>query len=127
MSTNSLNIFMREQYPYIGNPLGFELRKKRLATFPIITHWEEFSKEDKIIIKNIKKIVELHLGLCTMYVYGSRVAGNWLRDSDYDIIIEKKLSIEDISKIKNLDYSVKVDFKYYEQVKEFIKEAVLIK
>ena len=118
---------MRNQYPYIGNPLGFELRKERPVMYPKIKCWEQFSEEDKKIMQSIKKMVEEQLGSCAMYLYGSRVKGNWEESSDYDIIIEKKLPLESILKIEKLNYPLKKDFKYYEKVKEFVKEAVLIK
>jgi len=118
---------MRKQYPYIGNPLGFVLPKKKSSNKPLIKDWEDFSEEEKEILSEIKNELTRYLGEYPLYLYGSRVKGNWTVESDYDIIIEKELSQEQLEIIKNLRYPVNVDFKAYEKVKEFIKEAVLIK
>ena len=128
MSTNTTRILiMREQYPYIGNPLGFTLPKKKATTKPIILNWEDFSTEDKEVLSEIKNELTRYLGEYPLYLYGSRVKGNWTEESDYDIIIDKELSQEELEIIKNLRYPVNVDFKAYENAKEFVKEAVLIK
>jgi predicted nucleotidyltransferase len=118
---------MREQYPYIDNPFGFVLPKKNPINKSLIKDWEDLSIEDKEILSEIKNELTRYLGEYPLYLYGSRVKGNWTEDSDYDIIIEKELSIEEFENIKKLRYPVKVDFKAYEKVKESIKEVVLIK
>jgi len=118
---------MRKQYPYIGNPLGFTLPTKKPTNKPLIKHWEDFSNEDKEILSEIKNELTRYLGDYPLYLYGSRVKGNWTKDSDYDIIIEKDLSTEELENIKKLRYPVIVDLKAYEKVKESVKEAVLIK
>lgn len=118
---------MREQYPYIGNPLGFILPTKKSTNKPLIKDWEDFSNEDKEILSEIKNELVRYLGDYPLYLYGSRVKGNWTEESDYDIIIEKQLSEEELETIKKLRYPVTVDFKAYEKVKESVKEAVLIK
>lgn len=118
---------MREQHPYIGNPFGFVLPKRNPTNKPLIKDWEDFSSEDKQILSEIKNELTRYLGEYPLYLYGSRVKGNWTEDSDYDIIIEKELSIEELETIKKLRYPVPVDFKAYEKVKESVEEAVLIK
>jgi hypothetical protein len=80
---------MRKQYPYIGNPLGFVLPKKKSSNKPLIKDWEDFSEEEKEILSEIKYELTRYLGEYPLYLYGSRVKGTWTEESDYDIIIEK--------------------------------------
>lgn len=118
---------MREQYPYIGNPLGYKLPVKRLAVHPLITEWEELTEDCKKVLHSIKHLVENIIGECPMYLFGSRVKGYWLESSDYDIIIEKNITQEEVLEINKVEYPVKVDFKFKLRVEDFDKEAVLIK
>jgi predicted nucleotidyltransferase len=117
---------MNKRYPYVNNPLGFKLPEVKPVIHPIIEKWEDFTENDKIILQNIKSIIIGLAGQHNIYVYGSRVKGNWDEDSDYDIIIEKKLSYDLILDICKLEYPVKVDIKAFEKVKEFIPNSILI-
>ena len=84
---------MREMHPYINNPYGFKLPEPKPVVHPIIYKWDDFSKEDKVILKRIKDIIVSEIGDCRITIYGSKVNGNWDEDSDYDIIIYNNLDI----------------------------------
>jgi predicted nucleotidyltransferase len=117
---------MNKRYPYINNPLGFKLPEVKPVIHPIIEKWEDFTENDKTILQNIKSIIIGLAGEYKVYIHGSRVKGNWDENSDYDIIIEKKLSSDLVLDIRKLEYPVKVDIKAFEKVNEFFKNIILI-
>lgn len=117
---------MRQQYPYIGNPFGFKLPEPKPVIHPIITKWEQFTAEDQMILSSIKKVIVSKIGDCNLYLYGSKVNGNWDENSDYDLVIDKDIPFEILMDLKEYNYGVKVDLNCFEKVKNNIPESVLI-
>lgn len=117
---------MREQYPYIGNPFGFILPQPKPVIHPKITKWEQLTPEDQKILLDIKKVIVSKIGDCNLYLYGSRVNGNWDEDSDYDLVIDKHIPFETLIDLKEYNYGVKIDLNYFEEVKDSIPESVLV-
>lgn len=114
------------RYPYVNNPLGFKLPEPKPVIHPIITKWEDFTEEDKTILQNIKSIIVSRTGECNVYVYGSRVKGNWDENSDYDIRVEKQLLPGLIFDLNNIEFPVKVDIKSLAIATEFSKENSIL-
>lgn len=111
------------RYPYINNPYGFKLPDPKPKIHPVITKFEEFSENDKIILLEIKYIVTSYLGECKVYVFGSRIKGNWNEESDYDIaIVSDKQDVNLRNRIRNHIYSVEVDimFGFYDEMVEIV-------
>lgn len=117
---------MRQQYPYIGNPFGFKLPQPKLVIHPIITKWEQLTPEDQKILSDIKKVIVSEIGDCNLYLYGSKVNGNWDENSDYDLLIDKDIPFETLVKLKNYNYGVDIDLGCFEKIQEYVPESVLI-
>jgi len=117
---------MRQQYPYIGNPFGFKLPQPKPVIHPIITKWEQLTDEDQMILSSIKKVIVSKIGDCNLYLYGSRVNGNWDENSDYDLLIDKDISFEKLIDLRDYDYGVEIDHGCFEKIKDNIPEGVLI-
>ena len=117
---------MRQQYPYIGNPFGFKLPQPKPVIHPIITKWEQLTAKDQMILSDIKKVIVSKIGDCNLYLYGSRINGNWDENSDYDILIDKDVPFESIINLRNYDYGVKIDLGCFEKVEDSAPGGVLI-
>lgn len=103
-----------ERYPYIDNPYGFKLPERREVIHPIVRKWDDFPQSDKEIFSKIKREIISVIGNCKISAFGSRINGCWLEDSDYDVMINKGLSNEELDTIKKINYGVKVDILHYE-------------
>jgi len=98
------------RYPYVGNTLGFKLPEKHSVIHPIVETWDDFTNEQKDILLGIKnKILSVINEEYEIQIFGSRVKGYWNNKSDYDICIKGKFDSNIMSKLKNLDFNVKVD------------------
>ncbi len=101
------------RYPYINNPFGFKLPEPKPQIHPIINRWEDFSENDKTILLEIKKIIQSYLIDCKVFVFGSRIKGNWDENSDYDISIITDIKNNDLkNKVRNHNYPVEVDITF---------------
>ena len=112
------------RYPYMNNPFGFKLPEPKPQIHPVINKWDEFLEDDKVILLKIKDIITSYLGDCKVYVFGSRIKGNWDKGSDYDIaIVSTEVDITLKNKIRNHNYTVEVDimFGFYHGMVEIIK------
>lgn len=87
--------------------------RERPITKPIIKCWDEFSEEDKTILLNIKSIIQKEIGDCKIGIYGSRIKGYWIDESDYDIMVNKEVDEETSKKLKNHNFSVLVNISFY--------------
>ena len=112
------------RYPYINNPFGFKLPEPKPQIHPIINNWNDFSEKDKTILLEIKKIIISYLNDSKVFVYGSRIKGNWDETSDYDISIITNIKNTDLkNKVKNYNYPVEVDISFgnHERMVEIIE------
>ena len=100
---------MNNRYPYIGNPFGFKLPDPKPVIHPIIYEWNELPKDQKEELSIVKNKITSIIGECDIALFGSIVKGNWDEESDYDILIHKHLSKEQIQELKKQSYPRKVD------------------
>ena len=117
---------MRQQYPYIGNPFGFKLPEPKPVIHPIITKWEQLATNDQKILSDIKKVIISKIGDCNLYLYGSKVNGNWDENSDYDLLIDKTIPFDTLIELREYDYGVEIDLGCFENIKDNVPESVLI-
>jgi len=103
----------KKRWSLLNNPFGFELPKRPPIIHPIINKWDDFSDEDKVILSNIKRIIVDNIGDCRMSIFGSRVKGYWTEESDYDVIVFKEISDEQLKVIKSINYGVRVDISFH--------------
>lgn len=102
----------KERYPYINNPYGFKLPEPNPIIHPVIKKWDDFTESDKSIFLEIKNKIVSVIGEFKVSVFGSRIRGNWTDDSDYDVLINKELSIEELDELIKINHEVKVDSSY---------------
>jgi predicted nucleotidyltransferase len=102
----------KERYPYINNPYGFKLPEQNPIIHPVVKKWDDFTESDKLIFLEIKNKIISVIGDFKVSVFGSRIRGNWTDDSDYDVLINKELSIEELDKLREINHEVKVDASY---------------
>jgi predicted nucleotidyltransferase len=110
----------KERHPYIGNPYGFKLPEPNPIIHPVINEWDDFTESDKSILLEVKRKIISTIGEFKVSVFGSRIKGNWTDESDYDILINKKLSVKELGILKEIDHEVKVDILYYEHDSEHL-------
>lgn len=114
----------RIRHPYLNNPYGFRLPEPKPQIHPVITKWEEFSEGDKVILLGIKNIITSYLDKCKVYVFGSRIKGNWDNESDWDIAIVSDIQDFNLkNRIRNHNYYVEVDvmFGFYDGMVEIVE------
>lgn len=88
------------------------LVRKRPITHPIITCWEDVREEDKVLLLNTKKIIISELGDCIVGFRGSRIKGNWIEESDYDLITSR-IPTEDVrQRISRYNYEAPIDIMF---------------
>jgi predicted nucleotidyltransferase len=102
-------IMKTERYPYLNNPYGFKLPERNPVVHDVIKKWDDFSESDKEIFLNIKKKITGVVGDCRIFAFGSRINGNWVESSDYDVIVKKDLSQTQFNEIRSIEHDVKVD------------------
>ena len=91
---------------------------------PMINHFDEFPEDQKLILKQIKELVQNVVGMKCIAIFGSRVDGSWHQGSDYDIVV---FGIDDLSilkKLTDLEFPAEVDIfvtsKYLEDNKNHV-------
>jgi len=100
------------RYPYIGNPFGFKLPEPKPIIHPIVYNWDDFLDNQKQELQTIKSIIVSIIGECTLSLFGSMVKGYWDDDSDYDLVIHKDITKEQLGQLKSQTYPRKVDINY---------------
>lgn len=76
---------------------------------PKITNFNQIPEEQKIVLNRVKSFIVETIGDCQLTFYGSRVKGNWVEDSDYDIFVHKIVDEETKRYLKKHDYGARVD------------------
>jgi hypothetical protein len=118
----------KNRYPYLNNPFGFVLPQPKEKTHPTIYKFEELEDDDKKNLNNIKSQLYLKLEKeVSLFLFGSKVKGNWDKDSDYDIYVECVPSLELHSEIKKMNFGVKVDIFFSDKIKEIPGQIIQIK
>ena len=102
----------KERYPYINNPYGFKLPEPNPIIHPVIKKWDDFPESDKLIFLGIKNKITSVIGEFKVSAFGSKVRGNWTDESDYDVLINKELSTEELIALNEIDYQIKADLSY---------------
>ena len=106
---------MYKRYKAIDNPLGFVIRATKPQRFANVTHYDDFTEDQKTNLQKIKAVIVSRLGECNIGVYGSQVRGNYDQTSDYDVRVYKDVSPADSKYLKGFDYGVKVDMFFSSQ------------
>ena len=113
---------MNKRYPYVNNPFGFKLPEQKPFIHPIIEKWEDFSDEDKKTLSEIKRIIISYVGECNVFVFGSRVKGNWDEESDWDLVIFSETKDNELKlKVKNHPYDVEVDTNFTDKLPNMVE------
>ena len=113
---------MNKRYPYVNNPFGFKLPEQKPFIHPIIEKWEDFSDEDKKTLSEIKIIIISYVGECNVFVFGSRVKGNWDEESDWDLVIFSETKDNELKlKVKNHPYDVEVDTNFTDKLPNMVE------
>lgn len=113
---------MNKRYPYVNNPFGFKLPEQKPFIHPIIEKWEDFSDEDKKTLSEIKRIIISYVGECNVFVFGSRVKGNWDEESDWDLVIFSEIKDNELKlKVKNHPYDVEVDTNFTDKLPDMVE------
>jgi hypothetical protein len=83
---------------------------RREIIHPIIKEWEDFSEDEKQILKNIKKsIEEVFQKEVFVCLFGSRIKGYWRENSDYDVCINENLTEDLKQQIRDKNPNIKID------------------
>jgi predicted nucleotidyltransferase len=77
-----------------------------------IKHFSEVPIVQQHIFRAVKKFVNQLLPETKCYAYGSRINGNWIETSDYDIVVMAKPSSEIKLIIARKEFMGKVDIRY---------------
>lgn len=106
----------REECPY---PIPRGRRRPYEQTHDRITKWDDLAKEDKELLLKVKEIITSYLGDRVIKLFGSRINGNWIETSDWDVVIIGEIpSVEVINKIKNYDYGFRMDIQFHTECGE---------
>jgi hypothetical protein len=89
--------------------LPAKLKPVRPFTHERITKFDEFPDDQKETILAIKQRIYDLIGECPITMFGSRVNGNWVDESDYDFIIHKEVDMLTYHKVQNINHGMKVD------------------
>jgi predicted nucleotidyltransferase len=95
-------------------PNGERFIRNRPITKPIITCWDEFREEDKILLHKIKTVIQEEIGDCNIGLFGSRIKGYWRDESDYDIIVNKSIDDETNKKLREYNYGVLINISFFD-------------
>lgn len=77
-----------------------------------ITDFRQLPIDQQKVFKEIKTFICKILGETKCYAFGSRVNGNWIEESDYDVLVYSQASKEIKLIILRKDFKVKTDIKY---------------
>ena len=97
----------KRRWKFTDNPVI--LKPQKPVIHPKITKFGKFSESQRKKLLHIKEIIVSQIGECTMSIFGSRIHGNWDKESDYDIIVYKEASTADREFLRKYDYGVEVD------------------
>ena len=76
---------------------------------PKITTFNEVPEEQKQVLLRVKRFITRNIGECQLTFHGSRVNGNWVEDSDYDIYVHKDVEQEIKTHLRKHDYGARID------------------
>ena len=100
------------RYSYIGNPFGYKIPDPKPIIHPIVYNCDDFLDIQKKEIEVIKRIILSIIGECKLSLFGSMVKGYWDNDSDYDLVIHKNITSEQLSQLRSQRYPRKVDINF---------------
>jgi predicted nucleotidyltransferase len=123
MHTNIIDY--KKRWGVFDEPNGERFIKKREVTKSIINGWDDFNESEKKILLNIKTLIQEILKDSEVALYGSRVKGYWIENSDYDIMVFGISSKEEQEIIRKIKFDFKVDFLFLQT--EIIQNTVYIK
>jgi len=93
-SFKDMPVSLKKQNPFIHNR---------------IFDYDDLPHNQKEILSKIKKIIQEQIGECQIRLFGSRINGNWIETSDYDLLIYKSINKEAIIELKSINFGVRVD------------------
>ena len=101
-----------KRWRLIDYPDSVKFKKVNPFIYKKITDFRQMPIDQQKVFKEVKHFVCKILGETKCYAFGSRVNGNWLPESDYDILIYSNPSKEIKLIILRKDFKVKVDIRY---------------
>ena len=109
----------KEECPYPIAPSRNARRRYYEQTHDKITKWDDLTKEDKELLIKVKQIITSYLGDRVIKIFGSRVNGNWIESSDWDVAVIGEIpNVETQLKIKTLDYGFLIDVQFHRKCEE---------
>ncbi len=104
--------------PYKGSNIEkTHITKRRIQTHPVIDSYDQIEGEQK---REIEKIIRFIGDICPgskVYLFGSRVKGTWIEESDYDLIVDIDPNSKGAEIIRNKKFNVKTDFWFSKEPK----------
>lgn len=103
----------REECPY---PIYDRKRPRRSyeQKHPIITKWDDFKEEEKQMLLNVKKVITSYLGEKIIRIFGSRINGSWIEESDWDLSVIGDFNNKQLmSTVREHDYGVPIDIQFH--------------
>jgi len=102
---NLSNRFLLSDYPHLADIC---FTKEREVTHPIAKVFEDLPLDQQAVCKRIKELILEKLPFAGVYLFGSRIKGNWVEDSDYDIVVTGTVQCHR-ELVKDIDFGVRVD------------------
>lgn len=108
----------KNRRPYKGSSIEkIHMSKRRSQLHPIINSYDQIEEKQKNEIEKITCFIEDVCPGSKIYLFGSRVKGTWIEESDYDLIVDIDPNSEGAEIIRNKKFNVKTDFWFSKEPK----------
>ena len=102
---------MMNRWKYVDYPDSIRFKEKREKTHPEIFLFDDLPEDQKAVLRLIKKTIQFFHPKARLFLFGSRINGRWIEESDYDVMIIADLTLCEMRKLQKINFGVKTDFK----------------
>lgn len=98
---------MRWKYEDCPFPIKFKETKPKIH--PEIHNFDEMPEDQKKVLLEVKSYIRSVMPDARLFLFGSRMNGNWDEESDYDLVILTQEGKEKIDIVRGHDFGVELD------------------
>lgn len=100
------------RWAFANAPSPVRLKEHGKLIHPVIKHFDEFTDEQKELLKGIKSCVHQVIPNVKVFVFGSRINGRWRESSDYDIFVQYLPNPKQAEQCKSFQHGVRIDMRF---------------